>query len=108
MRLYPSENYVKLQFKSDGIIKNIKVYHGKKCELRLKKKLITPQKRSQNMKFQTLSLKQQSLTLLSVTLGASLLATNPAMAVKKVIETKDTYLAPHRAVYDLKIGRAHV
>ena len=65
--------------------------------------MITPQERSQNMKFQTLSLKQQSLTLLSLTLGASLLATNPAMAVKKVIETKDTYLAPHRAVYELTL-----
>lgn len=59
-------------------------------------------------------LKSHSLSLPSNKLAAALLATAltttaapMANALNSVIETKDTHLAPHRAVYDLSLKNTH-
>lgn len=59
------------------------------------------------MKSHSLSFKQKMKITTALVLATTLLGISSANAVNKVIETKDTHLAPHRAVYDLSLKDTH-
>ncbi len=59
------------------------------------------------MNSHSLSFKHKLKTTAALVLGTTLLGVSSASAVNKVIETKDTHLAPHRAVYELSLKDTH-